>query len=860
MVGRPGKFQPRFTAGELDPLMGANTDEAAYLAGAASMINARPVPQGGFANRSGWATRDTIRNTLSQVALATGATITAPVGGTTTNVLAGGGALMTTGAITTAGQIVFEADFPAPLALSAIDLNQFGASVAGQPLPATTSPSIVTGISGTLSLLARVAGVWTQIGPIVAISDTLRTRRFTPGGPGTLVNATGLRVVVNTLAPTGALFSMNFINAWAETTTPSNARVRAFTHSVALTYDFVFTDQNIEVYGESGRVASLVSPFTSALVPTMDETQQIDTMVAFHQSVQPPRFMRQGADTEWNTDLAPFENIPSYDYGAAYTNGQPAIWQIQFFNFDTALTGGSPLPSGGASFTIAVNGVASPAIQQPAANYSGTAAALQAAINALPGVSPGVTVVNLGGGTTNVSPLFQITFSGAGNEGDGWAVSGTVINKADAAITAAHYQQGVLGGEPLMSATRGWPATGEFFAGRLVIGGFAGAPNAFLASEAENYWQLDTRLTAASAPMLVPVDTKGAATIRRLHKGRTLLIFCDGGEYWLSGSSLDRTVTPVIVLATTNGTSPNVLPLESQGRTLFAPPHGNALFGFVFDYAQQNYTSPSLSTKSAALVNGIIDAAHRPMSGASPVNDWFGVGADGGGVDVTLLQEEEIQSFSRIATDGALLAVNVNGAFEVSFITRRQVNGASKLFLERQIDGSLLDAAETHAVASDGVTLSGLTNFVGATVWVIDAGGFAQGPFAIGSGAGLVLPFATTPGAACTVGRWTAPVVKTLPLARDVAPRTVVRRPTRVHTVRLAVVNTTSVAISANGGPVYDMPIPKWSSPTDVPVQPYTGELVMEGLPGFSPDAQITITQLRPGTMNVIGVTIEADL
>jgi hypothetical protein len=102
----------------------------------------------------------------------------------------------------------------------------------------------------------------------------------------------------------------------------------------------------------------------------------------------------------------------------------------------------------------------------------------------------------------------------------------------------------------------------------------------------------------------------------------------------------------------------------------------------------------------------------------------------------------------------------------------------------------------------------------------------------------------------------------TLPLPRAVGPRTVLRRPARAHTVRVSVVNSTNLAIGANGSGPYDVPLKRFGGTTDQPLSaaPYTGWTMCEGIPGYMEDVQVTITQLRPGALTVTGVTIEADL
>lgn len=856
MVGRPGKFQPRFTSGELDELIQQNTDEKIYQTGASQFVNVRPLPQGGFTARDGYRKRDRLRGVLAGVSTA-GAGVTAPAGGTGANLIDGDNlTYLTTSGVTAANTTVAVVTFAAPVTLSAVDLELFAGGLASGEHPQSAPPSAPTGISGTGQLFWNNGAGFVGLDGPFAISDTLRWRRLTPGGPGATIVTNQLLLQV-TLTPSGTLFWISEMSFHIDSGALSAARVRSFTYDLANAYDMVFTDGNIEIYDATQRVASIATPYASAQIARVKNVQQLDTMLAFLQETPPLEFSRLGTSVEWSLSAVPFRNIPNYDFGdVVYGNAVPAQWQIDFFNFDAGTTS-IPLPTGGASYTISVNGVASPAIQQPGGGvWTGTAAALEAAILAIPGVNPGVTVVQDGATPSK----FTITFTGSGNEGDGWAVSGLAIDKSDAAITAAHLTVGLLGGEPILSPSRGYPGCGVFYGGRLLLGGFKGVPNAVLCSESGDYFNLDTRLVAASAPFLIPIDTDGAATILDLHKGRTLDIFTDAGEYWLSGAALDRTVTPVIVLATTEGIAPTVTPAENEGSTIFCGSMGGALFEFKFDYSEQNYTSSNMSVESSSLVKGVVDNCIRRLTGSTDVNELYAIRGDGLGFMVNLLREQEITSYARITTDGSLLAVNVNGRFEVSYATQRQLAGAPAQFLERVESGLLLDCAEDHAVAGDGVTVSGLASFEGVEVWAVVAG-YVQGPYTISGGA-LTLGFSMPAGTTATVGRWTPPVVATLPQPRDVAPRTVVRRPARVHTVRLTVVNTTSVAIGANGGPLYDVPIYRLDGPADVaPLNaPYTGHLVMEGLQGFSEDAIVVISQLRPGLLTVTGVTVEVDL
>ncbi|WP_210237017.1 hypothetical protein, partial [Mesorhizobium sp. M8A.F.Ca.ET.213.01.1.1] len=116
---------------------------------------------------------------------------------------------------------------------------------------------------------------------------------------------------------------------------------------------------------------------------------------------------------------------------------------------------------------------------------------VETAVLDLPNVAPGVTCVSSSGGTGGTK--VKITFDGVGNEGDGWAVTGRVINKADAAILSFKVTPGVEPGEDLISATKGWPHCGAFYSQRLLIGGFKSLPNAWMFSKVGDYFNYDKR-------------------------------------------------------------------------------------------------------------------------------------------------------------------------------------------------------------------------------------------------------------------------------------------------------------------------------------------------------------------------------
>lgn len=859
MVARRGKWQCRFTAGALDPLMFNNTAVELFETGAAQMQNVRPLPQGGFTLNDGTLNLGRVRNLLTQIAG------TGPAAITDNNPAK---VLSVTGVTTTlaeAARITFNGTFN----FCAVDLLGFAATLPSGALPTNLPPSppLSPAIFGSVVVqYLTPAAVWMQLDATQPLTDTNRYCRFALP-PGNSFAATAVRVLVSSTTSGGVTFVLAEMPCWQETATPSPVRVRAFAESAAAAYDLVFTAGSIEIYGAGGRVASLPSPWQAYQIPLLKNAQELDTMVVCHQDTAPQTIQRQGSDRQWSIYPTLLNNVPLFDFGDVnYTNGVAAQWQLQFYNFDTQLASGTPqLPAGGVHYKITVNATDSAAVQQVpnmyvSPNPTNTAAAVQSSILSIPGIGPGVTVTAGSGGTTNQSPVFTVIFGGAVNAGDQWAIAGTPLDKSDAAITAAKLIVGIAGGEPVMSASRGWPACCLFAQGRLIYGGLKGAPNALLFSETGDYWQLDTRMEMSTAAFLAPMDMPGSDGIAELHQGRTISVFTQHGEYWLEPAQLSRTAPPSIVYASGNGIAPGVAAVEISGSAYYMQAGGSTLFQFMFDYALQNMRSLSKTAQATSLVAGVIDAVLRPMTGSSDLNEiWF---AQSGGklALASVLEEQQIFAISTRATDGQFLAVNVNARFEVSVAVLRQVNGTAVQFYERMVAGLVLDCQESFTVTTGQTVLAGLFDLAGASnVWgVVD--GLAQGPFTVTSTGVLTLNFPALANGEALVGRWTPPIVDTLPPNREIAPNTVMRRPGRIHTIKIGVVNTTSVALAANGGAPYDVSLAQFGGPVAVPLLPYSGEVNMEGLPGYAADPQMRVTQVRPGALTVTFVSPEIDL
>lgn len=635
---------------------------------------------------------------------------------------------------------------------------------------------------------------------------------------------------------------------------PATARrLFPFTDNAGAASMIVASASAFDVWTAGAVVAGLATPYTADRLADLDVCQQLDTALFWHGEVKPRRVLKTAAGG-WMIAEAPLEALPSYDYGATYTNGIPAQWELEFVEVWEATV-----------WYLTVSKQDTSSLQRGTTNAE-TAAAIQAAITALPTVGDGVTVAALS------DTKFLITFGGDDNAGDDWAVSATVVNKADAAIVAYHKTVGVEPGEPVVSDDRGWPTTGVFYNQRLLMSGFKSLPNAWIYSIEGDYYNFDKRLDEANGSALVPMDIPGGEKIVKIFAVRNLLFFTTGGEYWLADRTISKTTAPTHVLCSSYGSKAGRPVIENEGGALFLDKGGTVIGETRYTDVQGNFVTTSISLVGAHLFEGLTGQAIQRAATHGGANRYFGVLDDGEIRLGTLLREQEITGFERWITDGAVVDVAVDGDNLAFAIVERPRGGGATRSLERFDAAALLDGTVTISAVAGQSTIEGLGIHEGAEVWAI-AEDDVFGPFTVVEGR-IMLPRELAAATTVDVGRWTPPAIETLPLSGLVADTVWLWRKTRIHTVRLSVETTTSIAVAANftkaspdqsplvaaNGRIVDVPLRRWGDTADVGelAAPVTGWLTVPGLKGYADEPTVLITQKRPGRLTIKSIIIEA--
>lgn len=817
MVARPGEFRSNVNAGEIGPNMHGRIDVKQFYSAGALMKNLEPVAQGGF--RLSPRTRKCGRQR-----------------GLLTAIASGGAASGEFDSVATVQTVAFDGLRD----LSVVRLERF--LTAGEHnREAALQIEYQDG-----------ADSWHAFGLAFRVTRRLRTRAVGLA-PGAKVQAKAIRLrwlYVGDLTP----FASAALVALAESPAYGPVRHRPFTFSNSQTYVAVFTPHHVDFWRDGTFVGCGWHNLDEAMVMQIDTAQRFDLMLVFEDDAASLRIMRDGADHEWPSDPIPFEDVPQVDYGGSYAKTTD-VWEV-YFRYPSGEFDGRVLSfkvNGETTTSVTVAGVDKIAGDLPdPADLPAFFATIAAAIGALPSVRSNPTVTQVGSATA-YSFTFSVAFGGD-DDGNAFVFSSEVVSHTDSSTTVAHIAVGDRGGEDLFGDTRGYAAAGIFFQDRLLQGGFRAKKSALLAGVSGDYFNTNIKIESGTGALLYNLDTDGAEQIQRFARSKHLLVFTSDAEYFVSDRAISRGTVPNVVECSRNGSASTVPIVSNEGALYYVSRDRSIVYEAKYSDLLQSYESLPISLLASHIVSEVNDAALQRAAADNDAARHYLVRDDGTMTIGVMIRNQDICGFARWETEGAVKAICVDGKNVPYATIERVVDGVPLRFFEQLTRATFLDCASDYSFETPQTVVGQLEDYEGATVWAY-ADGFVQGPFTV-SGAQITLQY---PASAIQIGRWTEPDYLSLPMSRAVADRVVLARPIRVHTVRTHLLQTTSIAIGANGEPPEDLPLYRAGDPTDAPLAPFSGEPdPVTGLRGFSLEGQVRITQLRPGWLHVRDIIAEA--
>lgn len=684
---RQKTIQTNFTAGVIDPLAAAREDVAFYFNGLEDGYNLLNIPQGGLRRRPGNEHVAELLHTLAAVSYS-GATATAPQGGTAGNAHDGDEAtlLTTTNPLSTTNPfVIFHVDFATAKSVIAVDVINYKLA------------------SGALADELRIQyspdnSAWSNFAPAFDADATDRSRRLRAD---TAVSARYWRFVRIGATSVASVVSVAEVKFWSETATLSGARLIPFNHPTAEAYMLLATEGNIDVFVGDAREAAIAIAHSAAQLPVINWTQQRDTLLLFS-ALAPFKILRQGADDEFDFRNVPFTNIPQYDYGA----GTGGTDEIQRINISQALDATH-------KFTILLDGERTTAINGNATPAT-VAASIQTALRALANTSSsGITVATATDG-------YDVTFGGDDGK-QPWGLMSVSILVGNAVVDVARTTKGEYEGEDIMSDTRGWPRCGCLYQSRLHMGGIPGVGDAALHSTISDYYDLDIDRDDDTKALLTRSEAGDAGTIYQIVAGRHLTLFTNEAELYFPTEPISENAVPK--LTTRTGSKEGLPVYEVDGALTFiqgvkddeaAREVGTSLREYLFIDTEQSYTAENLSKLSAHLIKNPVDMAKRPAISTADADIMLIVNDDGSLTAQTTLRTEAVNALIPQTTpNGIFLAARVDKKRRAYFVVERVINGVTRRFLEKWNENLLLDGGGIATMTYENFTATeGQTVFV----------------------------------------------------------------------------------------------------------------------------------------------------
>lgn len=457
-------------------------------------------------------------------------------------------------------------------------------------------------------------------------------------------------------------------------------RIEGFMFNGEQIYLLAFKTTGIDVYYDGAKLTTVSTTFTETELKEFKFTQSGDTFIIFHHNFAPKKLVRN-AHSNWSIATIQFDNIPYYAYGTITTTAPAATLSYTNNSGNTKITFGSSV----AQSTWVGQKI-----------YLDKGGALE---------------------------IYKYT-------------SGTVVwarwkvEPPDSDQVSAYEWELDTGYEPVMSATRGYPATGCFGKSRLYMAGIRDFPQCILGSNIDDYFNYDLGTGEDDEGIMYILDT--FSPIKSIKFNQTLLAFASDNEFFLN-YSVSGTITPSsfnMSLASKHGSSCD--PIDLDGVTVFCEKSGHILRSFVYDDNQRNYNAENVSVLAPHLIKGVIDMATRQSYDKNPNNLAYILNSDGTITLFNLLREQNLRAFSRCETQGKYIDLCGVGD-NVYCLCDRKIGNTTKRFIERFDTDYQLDCATQLTSPTKKTDWSGLNNYSGP-MDVIGDDVFYSGKYFVESG------------------------------------------------------------------------------------------------------------------------------
>lgn len=563
------------------------------------------------------------------------------------------------------------------------------------------------------------------------------------------------------------------------------------------------SDKNISIYRDGVFKADIRAlDYTNDYLSEITSTYKLDTILLFHNEIIPHELSRN-SDTDWTLQEATWDYIPKFNYTPDITT--PAGTMTP-----SAVEGKITLTAGvGATFVVGDVGQ----------KISG-------------GVVAGgrARIIKYLTGTT-VEALTEVPFytTDAIATGD-WSF--------------------LKGFEDIWSVTRGYPTCGTYFQQRLLLGGFKSLPSNIAATQIDQFFNFDPGTLRDSDGYSFTLDKSGP--IVNLLSHNTLQIFTTDGEITIPQSKTLKTTPLNLIVSdqTGSGSEKGLAHVIVDDQTLFIQREGKSIGALVFVDERLAYRTENKSIFSSHLIDQPVDFALRKSSNIEEASYLLIVNQNGNLTFACVLAEQQVNGFTNRTTDGSFTNAGVDGT-NMYAVVQREIDGVTNKYIEKFDFDFYTDAATQVSTGLPATTFTGLDHLEGKECRVRGDGTVRENVTVVGGSVTLEEEVTEL----FEIGLNFDPEVITLPYADPQQAGNVVGKKKRISEAFIRLMDTAGLRVNDYYISFREFGGAGAGSPLDAPAPIYSGDKSIKGLTGWDGFGQLTITQVDPLPMTVLGIT-----
>lgn len=680
----------------------------------------------------------------------------------------------------------------------------------------------------------------------------------TPKAQGGFVRRPGLEFIADVTADIG-----NGAAAWAE-----------FIYDPETTYGLLFLDNKIKVFKNRALVHTITgTPWDDTDIQAgLSYCQDADTMMVFCNLVAPHSIIRI-TDTSWTVGAITFDAIPQYDYVPSVDNRSSVTSPASTLT-PSAVTGttitlsvvGTWVPGDVGKFVFTNGGVARITKYVDAngvyakvlvdfydtdANAAGTWTLDAAAIH--PNVTTGQVKIDASG------PVFSASDVGQKIEANGALVRITqfistvqvlgVVEIPFSSTDPIPSGQWVVneGFEDAWSNTRGWPTHGTFHQGRLVL---AGGPRlAAWGSRVGSFYDFALGSGLDADPWEIAIAAGG--TVTNVASLKDLVIFTTGAEF----VDNHKPITPGNVSpegVTKIGSEPGIMIVDLDGEAVFVQKGGKSLRQYYYENDRQNYVGDDLTLLASHLINRPVSMARRKRTSTTESDQLVVVNEDGTARRCNLIMGQDVLAWSRVNSQNAYFMLSGVDNEDVYMLVKRTIEGSTVYYVECFNEEHYLDSSRRVEPVSPSASITAA--HLDAEVVTVMADDVDMGEYTLDANGAATL--VRNVQEVYEVGYNFVPTVVTMPVEPELPEGARLGKKKRISEVTVQLKDTNGLSINGQmihfrrfGASLLDQAIPL-----------FTGRKKISGFKGWSLQAQVEITQPRPGRMHVLALSVKVSV